>query len=245
METLRLLTLPSFFLMFATLYLLGYTIIFRKWAGLSRPEASSCFLSLAHGTPAVLLATFSLLHPNLPSNFASPNTPFQNTVLEFSMAYFFTDTFHYLLFVPTDPLFIAHHAATLYVFFTCRYIVHHGAFPILVLLILAEVTSACQNAWSLAGFCRLDSPGSARVHESLSPLFYGFYSVVRGILGPVFVYKMGFFYLSGVNGIPQWAWVSWMGVIVSAILLSILWVLNLWMGLWRERSKKRKMKKLG
>jgi hypothetical protein len=50
-------------------------------------------------------------------------------------------------------------------------------------------------------------------------------------------------YASGAaeNMIPKWAWVSWMFVIVVAILVSILWVLillNLWIDWFRERSRK-------
>jgi hypothetical protein len=50
-------------------------------------------------------------------------------------------------------------------------------------------------------------------------------------------------YASGAAGnmIPKWAWVSWMFVIVAAILVSILWVLillNLWIDWFRERSRR-------
>ncbi|KAM7484107.1 hypothetical protein LguiA_000116 [Lonicera macranthoides] len=205
-----------------------------------RAEASSCLLSLAHGTPAVCLATYSILNSQTQLNFASLNTTFQNLVLDYSIAYFFIDLFHYLVFIPTDVLFIAHHLATLYVFITCRYVIGHGAFAILGLLVLAEVTSPCQNTWSLAGYRKADVVAAARLYEFLSPLFYGFYSVVRGILGTMFVYRMGLFYVGGeAEGLIQgWAWVSWMVVIVSAILVSIMWVLNLWVDLYRERTER-------
>ncbi|KAK3223571.1 hypothetical protein Dsin_010596 [Dipteronia sinensis] len=42
--------------------------------------------------------------------------------------------------------------------------------------------------------------------------------------------------------IPKWAWVSWMVVIVIGILLSILWILNNWIDLYRERSCKASKK---
>ncbi|CAK9155819.1 unnamed protein product [Ilex paraguariensis] len=246
METLNLCTpsLPVFNLMFSTIYLLGYFIIFRNWKQNLRPEASSCLVSLAHGTPAVLLSLYSILYPQTQLNFASPNTNFQNMVLDYSIAYFFMDLLHYMIFIPSDVLFIAHHLATLYVFLTCRYIVHHGGSAILVLLVLAEVTSACQNTWSFARFRKADVPVAAKVYERLSPVFYAFYSVVRGVLGPLFVYKMGLFYANGgADGvIPRWAWISWMAVIVSAILVSILWVINLWIDLYRERTKKEERK---
>ncbi|KAE8099704.1 hypothetical protein FH972_017661 [Carpinus fangiana] len=55
---------------------------------------------------------------------------------------------------------------------------------------------------------------------------------------------MGVFYASEAAGnmIPKWAWVSWMVVIVVAILVSILWVLNLWIDWCRERSHRAQKK---
>ncbi|XP_058192699.1 TLC domain-containing protein At5g14285-like [Rhododendron vialii] len=236
------LPLPTFFLFFTTIYFLGYFVIFRNWNATTRPQASSCFLSLSHGTPAVVLSTLSLLQktPKTHFNFASPNTPLQNLTLDYSTAYFLVDLLHYLLFVPTDHLFIAHHAATLYVFLTCRYAVNHGAYPLLVLLVLAEVTSACQNTWTLAGFRREESPAAAAVYGFLSPVFYSVYTVVRGVLGPAFVWEMGVFYLrgGGDGAIPTWVWGSWMVVIVSAILVSDLWVWNRWVDWCTQRRKK-------
>ena len=51
---------------------------------------------------------------------------------------------------------------------------------------------------------------------------------------------MGVFYLSGVadDVIPRWVWVSWIVVVVIAICVSVLWILNLWTDLFRERSGK-------
>lgn len=232
-------TLPVFISLFLIIYLFGYFVVFRNWTDKHRAEACSCFMSLAHGTPAVFLASFSILM-NSQGNYASPNTQFQDIVLEYSIAYFVMDILHYLVFFPTDVLFIAHHLATLYVFITCRYIVHHGAIPILVLLVLAEITSACQNTWSLARYRKSDVPAAARYYEFLSPLFYAFYTVVRGILGPLFVYKMGVFYASGAADgiIPSWAWVSWMCVIGCAISVSIFWVSDHWMKYNQDRNKK-------
>lgn len=86
---------------------------------------------------------------------------------------------------------------------------------------------------------------AAKVYGLISPSFYAFYSVVRGLFGPFFVYKMGFFYLSGeADGvIPKWVWVSWMIVVVMAISVSILWISNLWVELYRERKSKLEKKK--
>ncbi|XP_057494152.1 TLC domain-containing protein At5g14285-like [Actinidia eriantha] len=246
MATLTVFSLHTFLLMFTAIYLLGYYVIFRNWPGLSRAETSSCLLCLAHGTPAAVLATFSLLHLENPSNFASQNTPFQNMVLEFTIAAFFIDLLHFLLFVPTSYMYIAHHVATIYVFSTCRYIINHGAFPILVVLVLGEVTSLCHNTWRISGFRRAHSQVAARVQE-FSPLFYGFYTVVRGILAPVFVCKMAIFYLRGGGDglVPMWAWVSWTVVIAGGNLFSIVWVFNMWLGLWGERGNQKKLKELG
>ncbi|KAF2286532.1 hypothetical protein GH714_017543 [Hevea brasiliensis] len=191
-----------------------------SWSPKHRAEVSSCFISIIHGTPAVIFAIQALLHTKNSHSYASSNSTFHNRALEFSMAYFLMDLLHYILFFPTDVLFILHHLATLYVFVTCRYMIHYGAYGILVLLILAEATSLCQNVWTIAGFRKADVPAAARLYEFLSPPFLAFYSVVRGILGPLFVLKMVKFHLTGEanNLIPGWAWISWMVVIVTAIL---------------------------
>lgn len=241
METLTLITpfpnLPIFFAQFLTIYLLAHLLVFKSWPLNLRPEAASCLISLFHGTPAALLASRAAVGG---FTFSSPNTPQQNLVLDYSIAYFLTDLLHYLLFYPSDVLFIGHHLATLFVFATCRYLARHGAFAVLVLLILAEVTSLCQNTWTLARARRDDSKFAARVCRILSPPFYALYSVVRGLVGPVFVYKMVVFYVSGAADevIPRWVWVSWVVVVVMAISVSILWITNLWIELYRERSGK-------
>ncbi|GAV85763.1 TRAM_LAG1_CLN8 domain-containing protein, partial [Cephalotus follicularis] len=237
--------LPLFFSFFVLVYVTAYFIIFKSWTHKTRPEASSCLISLFHGTPAVVLALHAIQHPNH-NSFSSPNTNPQNAALDFSIAYFLTDLLHYLVFYPRDILFIGHHLATLFVFVTCRYLVSHGAFAILVLLVLAEVTSACQNAWTLAGIRRDDVELSRRIHGVLSVPFYALYSVVRGLLGPFFVYQMVRFYMSGEadDVIPRWVWVSWIAVVVLAISVSVLWVLNLWVEFFRERSANKLEKKL-
>ncbi|KAI5580558.1 hypothetical protein BDE02_08G161800 [Populus trichocarpa] len=239
-------TLPGFFAGFISMYFLGYFVFFRNWELKHRKEASSCLMSLAHGSPAVIMAVRALLHSQTLGTFANPNSALENTVLDFSMAYFLADLLHYMVFFPDETLFILHHLATLYVFVTCRYMIHYGAHGLLLLLILAEVTSACQNVWSIAGSRKADVPAAARLHEFLAVPFYALYSLVRGILGPVCLFKMGVFYLNGgAHGlIPAWAWISWMVVIGSAILVSILWVSNLWAEWIRERSH-RAQKKVG
>ncbi|GAB4829320.1 hypothetical protein Ancab_018990 [Ancistrocladus abbreviatus] len=235
--------IPLFILIYFLAYMFGYTKVFHSWNPKLRLEASSCLMSLAHGTPAVLLSIYALLSSphQTPTDFASPNSPLQNMVLEYSLVYFFMDLFHYLVFIPNEVLFIAHHIATLYVLLTCRYLVQHGAFPVLALLILAESTSACQNVWTIAGFRKSDVAEAASFYEFMSPGFYAFYSVVRGVLAPLFAYKLGMFFLrGGADGlIPKWAWISWMVVISGAIFVSWLWVLNLWIALYKESKQKQ------
>lgn len=231
--------LISFTLMFFAIYFFAYLIIFKNWSS-SRFEASSCLMSLAHGTPAVVLALNSLPTQDFSEHsFLAENTRLQDTVLEFSIGYFIVDLSHYAIFVPTNVLFIAHHLATLYVLCTCRYVIQHGAVSILVLLVLAEITSPCQNTWSLARYRKVDLPGAAAYYEFLSPIFFTFYSVVRGILAPFYVFKlllMMFFVNGAGNGlIPLWALVSWMVIIVTAIGISISWVLNHWVALYRRK----------
>ncbi|XP_073006739.1 TLC domain-containing protein At5g14285-like [Typha latifolia] len=229
---------PTFFAMFSIIYVLGYFVIFRNWNPKHRPDASSCFISLFHGTPAAILALLAILTQKN-WGFALPNSNFQNLVLDFSIAYFTVDLLHYLILIPGEYLFVAHHLATLFVFITCRYLTLHGAFALLVLLVFAEVTSACQNIWTLAGLRRAELPLAARVYEILSPPFYVLYTVMRGVAGPLFFYKMSSFYLSGKarDVIPWWVSVSWIVVVGTAILVSILWISNLWVVLFNERSQ--------
>ncbi|KAL8061668.1 hypothetical protein ABFX02_02G100700 [Erythranthe guttata] len=246
--------LTTFILWFIFIYIIGYFIIFKNWNHKYRSEASSCLMSLSHGTPVLVLSISSTLfletskHSNIIQllDLASPNTPFHNLVLEYSIAYFLTDLLHYTVLVPSDALIVVHHLATLYVLITCRYLFDHGAVAILGVLVLAEVTSFCQNTWSLARYRKADSANAAGLFELLSPWFYGYYSVVRGVFGPVYVYKMGLFFTDVCNGgviIPRWGWISWIVVIVVGIGVSILWVLHLWIDLFRQRFKK-KIKKL-
>ncbi|OMO69064.1 hypothetical protein COLO4_29293 [Corchorus olitorius] len=229
--------------MFFIIYFIAYFIVFRSWSPKIRPEASSCLISLFHGTPAVFLASYAIFSDQN-WGFSSSNTKTQNLVLDYSIAYFLMDLLHYIVFFPSDVLFIGHHLATLFVFVTCRHLVFHGAYAILSLLILAEVTSFCQNVWTLATARRYDNELAAKVYALLSPYFYAFYSIVRGIFGPFFVYQMGMFYISGKadNVIPRWVWVSWMCVVVTAIAVSILWIYNLWVELFKEKRAKLEKK---
>lgn len=235
-STPSLQNLIFFFSIYLTIYLIAHFIVFKNWSSKLRPEAASCLISYAHGTPAVFLAISAIFSdPN--RGFASINTYFQTLVLDYSIAYFLMDLTHYLIFYPSDVLFIAHHLATLFVFMTCRFLVFHGAYAILMLLIIAEVTSFCQNTWTLACARKGDSQFAVKVFRILSPPFYVLYSVVRGFVGPWFLFEMGKFYASGAASsvIPTWVWGSWILVVLMAIVVSILWITNLWVELYRER----------
>ncbi|KAK4413182.1 TLC domain-containing protein [Sesamum alatum] len=121
--------LPLFTVWFIFTYMLGYFVIFKNWNNKYRSEAASCLMSLAHGTPALVLSILSILqfqNSIAQLDFTSPNTALQNLVLEHSIAYFFMDLFHYIVLIPSDVLFIAHHVASLYVLTTCRYLFDMG-----------------------------------------------------------------------------------------------------------------------
>ncbi|GMY25296.1 TLC domain-containing protein At5g14285 isoform X1, partial [Fagus crenata] len=129
------------------------------------------------------------------------------------------DLLHYIAFFLSDLLFIGHHLAMLFVFVTCRFLVHHGACAILALLVLAKSTSACQNAWTLAKARRDDVALAEKVYGLLSIPFYALYSIVRGLVGSYLVYEMCVYYMSGEANsvIPIWVWLSWIVVVVATI----------------------------
>lgn len=79
-------------------------------------------------------------------------------------------------------------------------------------------------------------PVAKRLYKFLSPGFYVFYTVVRGLIAPAFVVKLGFAYASGVvdGVIPSWLWGSWLLVTFSGILASLLWVFNHWVVFYKE-----------
>lgn len=219
--------------MFLLIYAFAYLVLLRNWGPKHRLEASSCFISVAHGSPVVIMAIIAILQAPNTTDFAAPNTKFQTLVLEYSIAYFLLDLLHCILFSPHDFVFIFHHLAVIYVFVTCNYLVHRGAVPILGLLVVAELSSGCQNVWTLAGYRRADVVAAAKFQDFVSPYFFTFYSILRVGLAPAFLYKMGGFYVGsmGKDLIPKWAWISWMGVIGMAIFGSMLWVGNHWL-LW-------------
>lgn len=157
------------------------------------------------------------------------------------------DLIHYLIFLPGEVLFIAHHLATLFVFATSRFLACRGAAALLVLLVLAEVSSPCQNVWTLAGFRKEDDYGAARVYGALSPVFYSLYTLARGVFGPIVVFRMWDFYLRGGGDglVPRWVWLCWLLVISSAIMVSLLWISNLWIVLIGDQARhKQKLSKV-
>ncbi|CAH8388417.1 unnamed protein product [Eruca vesicaria subsp. sativa] len=92
--------------------------LFRTWTPPSRPLASSCLISLLHGVSAAYLAANALISDPT-RGFSSPNTLSQNSVLDFSSAYFLADLLHLAVFPSPaggDGLF----AAVLFFFLTCR-----------------------------------------------------------------------------------------------------------------------------
>ncbi|KAF6988748.1 hypothetical protein CFC21_006214 [Triticum aestivum] len=110
----------------------------------------------------------------------------------------------------TDALAaIAHHVAMLFVFFTCRYVVHHGAYALL-------------NVWTLIGIRRAEVPATASVYNTLSPAFYVLYTIVRGVV---------------VDLIPWWVRISWIIVVSATIMVSNFWIWNLWKTLLKERKQ--------
>ncbi|MCO5558982.1 hypothetical protein L7F22_012573 [Adiantum nelumboides] len=123
MEILSLLRssrLLSSCLFFAGIYILGYCIIFaRQWrrGAPERYKAASCCMSIVHGPSTSLAASLYMIrlfymerqplsaYPHdmnawLNSHLGASNTPFEEAIMEFSIAYFLIDLLHYVLFPP-------------------------------------------------------------------------------------------------------------------------------------------------
>eukprot|EP00245_Coleochaete_scutata_P010119 TRINITY_DN3495_c0_g1_i1.p1 TRINITY_DN3495_c0_g1~~TRINITY_DN3495_c0_g1_i1.p1 ORF type:complete len:251 (-),score=21.89 TRINITY_DN3495_c0_g1_i1:1209-1961(-) len=228
-------------LMFVLVYTFSYFTIFRSWKGKNRFEAASCMISLLHSTTTATLSSRDFFE--LPWKLGATNTVYQNTTLDFSTAYFAVDMLHFLLFVPNDYLFMAHHIATSTYMLTCRHY-NHGAMSVMTLLFLGEVTSPLQNIWTLARMAKDESPFARTLYIWLSPFFTVFFTLIRGCLGPYILYELGSFYLTGgADGvIPRplaWAWMLKVTIAVSG---SGLWVYKLWRGLIKFYSNSAKGK---
>ncbi|KAI5065553.1 hypothetical protein GOP47_0020248, partial [Adiantum capillus-veneris] len=224
-----------------------YVVGFFWWAGgwkarkKARHEAASCFMSLLHGSLVTLLTAWDVaLHfhqQSLQSKpwqqlLQAPNTPFQDAVVEFSVAYFLVDLLHYALFIPEDALFILHHVASASYMLSCRYYTKHGALSIMLLLGLAECTSFMQNFWTLAFLA-----GATQTFNYLNVVFLPFFTFVRGFLGPLLTWHLSVYYFSGQadSVIPRWLSFYWMFVVSLAIVGSIFWVARLWARLFAAR----------
>ncbi|KAK4409981.1 TLC domain-containing protein [Sesamum angolense] len=226
--TLKLLSISRPFPLFFILYLSAYFILF------SGVGPGSSGLKLPAVSYPWLTALQQYSWPVEPSSsirawIFTPATLRSKTSCSLSIAYFYIDLLHFLLFEPSAFLFIAHHLISLFGFLTCRYVVYHGALAVLGLLILAEVTSSCQNVWALASMRRSDVELAGEVFDLVSPPLYALYSIIRGLFDLI-VYRMWAFYGTGVadDVMPQWVWISWVSLAVVMIFFSIFRISILW-----------------
>ena len=167
------------------------------------------------------------------------NTPLENTVMEFNIAYFLVDSMHYLVFFPDDFFFKAHQLATFFVMASYCYYVGHEGLVVMSLLFLVEITRVCQNAWTLAIISRLESSQVALIYKILSPLFYSFYTLILGFVAPILIFHLAQFYIDGKadDVIPRWLACCWIAIMVMEIFGSMAWILNLWIDLFRYNAQ--------
>lgn len=224
---------------FVSIYLIGYYWMFSEWRHKARFEAASCTMSMIHGTVATILSGYELLHR--PWKLDAPNTVFENVVMELSMAYFFVDLLHYLLFVPEDYKFTLHHLATSVYMLSCRYYTKHGALSVMALMGLGEVTTPLQSVWTVARLGRKRSYLAKKTYESTSLFFTTFFTFTRGLVAPVLISKLCKFYLwdQAKSVIPYWLAAFWMAIVIVGYAASVMWVYSLWVGLRRFNSQKR------
>ncbi|XP_024543881.1 TLC domain-containing protein At5g14285-like [Selaginella moellendorffii] len=225
--------------LFAAIYGISYQTLFRKWRGIKRYEAASCAVSIIHGTTITALAGYNAWQS--PWDLAAPNSATQNKILEYSTAYFLVDLAHYLLVAPGDYLFILHHIATSSYMISCRYFVGHGALSAMAMVAVGEATSPFQNIWTICRMGRDISPAMKTVYERLSPFFTVIFTVFRVGLGPVLVFRISKFYLSGAADgvIPRLLVRCWMAKSALALVGSLVWVYKLWAGLIKFYASKK------
>ncbi|XP_002993813.2 TLC domain-containing protein At5g14285 [Selaginella moellendorffii] len=225
-------------LFFATLYATAWFFIFRSWSKHKRCRAASSSISFAHALVGASLAMADMV--SSPWTLDAPNTAFQNRIMEWSMAYFIVDLFHYFLAVPEDHLFIAHHLATLTYMISCRYYTLHGAKSVMSLIAAGEATTPLQAIWTLARLAKDEFPVAERVYTALSPTFTLLFTIVRGMLGPFLLGKLASFYLWGRADtvIPRWLAWFWVFEVSFAVVGSMIWVFRLWRGLFKLNSQR-------
>jgi hypothetical protein len=218
--------------LFTAVYFYGYFFVFHKlWKGRARYDAASCGISLTHGTVVAALACYDIFTQKWVLD--APNTPFQDKVMEYSMAYFVVDLLNYFITAPDDFLFIGHHVATLTYMISCRYYIGHGGISVMCLIAAGELTSPVQNIWTLCRMARETSPTAKKIYTNLSPFFTVFFTLVRGGFGPYLTWTLGKFYLGGGADkvMPRWLACCWMFKVAFAIFGSMIWVYKLWVGL--------------
>ncbi|KAI5055568.1 hypothetical protein GOP47_0029089 [Adiantum capillus-veneris] len=217
-------SLPASIPLFIAIYAVGYFSLFPQWKYKARFEAASCSMSLVHGAISFTLAAYNLLH--VPWQLDAPNSPHQNSLMDFSIAYFLVDLLHYVLFVPEDYKFIFHHVATSIYMLTCKYYVGHGAVSVMALMAVGEITTPLQSVWTIARLGRVISPRAKRIYESASLPFTILFTVARGIVGPILTWKLCKFYLlnEGRQVIPFWLAALWMGMVVIGMAGSVMWM---------------------
>ncbi|MCO5575834.1 hypothetical protein L7F22_029639 [Adiantum nelumboides] len=249
METFSLLRsswLLSSSLVFAGIYILGYCIIFaRRWprGAPERYKAASCCMSIVHGPSTSLAATLYMIrlfymerqHPSayphdrnswLNSHLGASNTPFEEAIMEFSIAYFLIDLLHYVLFVPNQPLFIIHHIFTTSYMLSCRFYTRHGGFSTIVLFAVAECTSWLQNLWTIASLTK-----STALFNKLNIPFLTMFTIFRGIVTPWATWQLCQYYLFSLQAlavVPNWLALYWMCSVFMGIVGSLYWVAAHW-----------------
>lgn len=223
--------------LFAVVYSIGYMWIFKTWAGRQRCDAAGCGMSLLHGAAVAYLATWDVLFTMWMLD--GRNTPRQNRIMEFSIAYFMMDILNYFLTAPEDCLFIGHHMATLTYMVSCRYYTGHGAASVMRLIAAGEITSPMQNLWTLARMAREGSPLARHMYRYLSPIFTILFTVIRGVIGPYLVWALGRFYIVGKADavVPRCMAYSWLFKVTFAVCGSMVWVYKLWVGFFKFYKK--------
>lgn len=124
-----------FLLMFLSIYPICYFILLRDRRPAIRIKYSSRMISSVHAISVSILGAIAIFS-DINLGFAAANTAFQKTTLHCSIAYFITNLLHYLVFFPKAAHFVVPQLASLFVLFTCRHVVSHGAFYVFFFFLL-------------------------------------------------------------------------------------------------------------